>query len=483
MAFRIRIDSRVRIEAPNGFELERICAEFQYPNPSFGDARRPDEQETIRTWRQDSSNVLSVPRGGIERVLEIQAASMANDAKLGRDAGRGVRSDARTWRYPEPGFPDCRIALRPYQERMVDAAESATTCLLRAPTGSGKTTAAIALLARLKRRSLVGVWEGGLERQWRERLRSELDISPENIGTVRGSETRIRPVTIAMIQTLYRRFSDGDRSLADAFDVVVGDEIQRAAADSLYAVFDEFSALYRIGISADETRRDGKEQLTYDLFGDVACSVDSAELVESGAIVDVEMLVVPTGFQAGWYRYRQDFNRLLNKMCADETRNALLLDVVGRIVRQGHQCLVFTHRVEHARQLDARLTGLGIRSDCMLGGVENKEAYDVTRDAVRAGRARVGIGTYGAIAQGIDLPTVSRGVVATPIGGNKQLLNQVKGRLCRQPGDKRDAKLVFMWDRLVYGKKVLRNLCSWFDRVSLLEGERWVSAKEWLAKN
>lgn len=476
MKIRIRVDSRIRVDVEGlepGFR-DRLRDAFTHDNPAYPNPRDPEEPPRIETYggetNGEQSLVYDFPRGGMARVRQILEPGFQLDV-----------ADARTWRHPEPGFPPHRLVLRPYQERMVAAAERAETCLLRAGVGAGKTCAAFGLLARLRRRSLVIVWEGGLERQWRERCASELGIDEAKVGTIRGNRERIEPVTVAMQQSLVRRFQKGDASLADAFDVVVADEVQRFAAPTLVDTIDPFSARYRIGISADHTRRDRKEFLTEDLFGEVAIAVENSELVAAGATVDVEMLVVPTEFKANWYRFRRDFNQLLNKMCADPARNELLMGVVGRIVQQGHQCLVFTHRVEHAREIDSRFAGLGIKSGCMLGGVENKAAYDAARDSIRSGRGRVGIGTYGAIAQGIDLPTVSRGVAATPIGNNRQLVGQVRGRLCRQPGGKDVGKLVYLLDP-VYSGKPVRNFVEWFGGCKVLDERRWVDGSEWIAR-
>jgi superfamily II DNA or RNA helicase len=459
-------DSRVRVclEGLPEEAGDRIRAAFTHPNPRHGDLRRPDEPRFLRTWRNDRG-MLTVPRGGWRRV---------------RDALPGASfADAWTWRHPERDFPDHLLEARDYQREMIDAAAVGETGILRAPTGSGKTTAAFGLLARLKRRALVLVWTKNLFEQWRERAGAELGLTGDDVGIIHGSTTRIRPLTIAMQQTVHSRFKR-DLSLAGEFDVVVADEIQRAAADTMYAAIDPFSARYRIGISADETRRDRMEQLTYDLFGDVLHSVDNRKLIDSGAVVDVEMLVVPTDFRAGWYRFRQDFNRLLAQMTTDPDRNALLLDVARRIVSQGQQCLIFTHRVEHARDIDARLTEMGIRSGTLIGGVENEIAFERSKTGLKSGAARAGVGTYGAIAQGLDLPTVARGICATPIGNNRQQMGQVRGRLCREPGGKGIARLVYLLDRQVYGTKPVRNFLDWYGVVRVLEGREWIDGAAWL---
>jgi superfamily II DNA or RNA helicase len=419
---------------------------------------------------------LSFPRGGLARVRAVLKAN-----------GIAWRvEDRRTWDFPEPGFREHRLEPRGYQVEMIEAAVAKQNCLLHAPTGSGKTSAAFGLLARLKRRALVMVWTGNLLEQWRARCQSELGMEA---GEIRGDKTNIQPVTLAMQQTIVSRFQSGDTELADAFDVVVCDEVQRFAAPTLFASVDPFTARYRVGISADSSRRDGKEFLTRDLFGQVAYEVAEDRLVDEGAVVEVEICVVPTDFRADWYRFGgQDapgaYPRLLKQMVADEARNELALQIAQREMDEGEQVLLFSHRVEHARSLDATLVQRGYRSGVMLGGSGQAEVFRRTAAGLRdkgPERKMAGCGTYQAIAQGLDLPTVGRGIAVTPIGNNRQQMGQTKGRLCRSATGKGSGRLWYLHDRHVYGRKVIENLNKWFRVRALWNGE-WVDGEEYVRR-
>ncbi len=291
-------------------------------------------------------------------------------------------------------------------------------------------------------------------------------------------------ITVAMQQTVVRAFESGDL-VGDEFDFVGCDEVQRFAAPTLFASVDPFSARYRVGMSADWTRKDRKEFLTADLFGEVAEQIGEAEVVWAGATVDVEMCVVPTGFAAPWYRYRLDFNRLLGQMCADEARNALALELAVEEVRAGEQVLIFTHRVEHARTLDAALAERGIAAGVMTGGADNQEVFERTKARLRSGEARAAVGTYPAIAQGVDLPSVSRGICMTPIGNNRQQVGQVRGRLCRshQASGKTAGRLYYLLDSPIYGRRPIGNFLKWGHRVLVRDRPGgWMEAGEWLRR-
>jgi superfamily II DNA or RNA helicase len=468
------LDSRLRVPLaglPEDVAAE-LRAEFTHDNPNYGRARHEGEPPTFRTWAHDPDGNLALPLGGLARATRI----------LSRTEPGFRPVDGRTYENPEE-YPAHRKTPRDYQEEQIRAALADDTGILRAPTGSGKSTTSLMLLARLKRRAIVCVSSAALMKQWRDRAVEELGLRPDEIGHVQASKTEIRPLTLAMLQTLESRFSDGDLELADQFDVVIADEIQHAAAPSIFAAIDPLRARRRYGVSASEKRKDRLEFLTYDLFGPVISEVEETRLLASGAVVDVEVNVVHTKFRAPWYRYRQDFNLLLKKMTEDPERNALILRLVRSAVVAGEQVIVFTHRIEHARYLDGQIASMGIPGGLMLGGAEEAREFDRTKSRLAEGKLRAAVGTYNAIGEGIDVPAVARGIAATPISNNAPKVNQVKGRICRPSEGKTVGKLAVLVDAHVYGRRPVENLVDWCRTVRVWDegGKRWVDARAWLS--
>lgn len=442
--------------------------------------RLRDMSPTVSTWAETDAE-FSLSRGCMGRLrAALQAAGIAFRAEDRRTTGTGPRPRGLVHRPAGEGSE-----LRWYQQEAVAAGLLRENALLRAPTGSGKTTSAIALAARANVPTLIVVWSSGLFEQWEERLRNELGLAPDEIGRVRGSERVIRPITIAMQQTLWKRL---DRKFADLWGMVIVDEVQRAAARTFLDVVDRFPAKYRIGISADETRADRKEFLVYDLFGAVAHEVSQDDLIEEGAVLDVECRIIPTEFRADWYVAQRasgdviDFHRLLEEMARDEERNKLVLAAVLEEVQAGEQVLVMSHRVEHVQRLDAMITARGIPCDVMLGGDEWRERFEASKVGILSGRLRAACGTIQAIGTGIDLPSLGRGVLCTPIGSNRQLYGQIRGRLCRAGKD--DAVLYVLWDRHVQGETAVKNMIRWNRtvRVRADDGE-WVDARRLLLRS
>lgn len=433
----------------------------------------------IVTW-STSGEWLTVPRGGMERVR----------AALAR-VPEGVQVDVRDKRLfaEKCELPQHKYTPYPHQRGAVEALLKKENCLLRAPTGSGKTCIGFMLAAELQLPTIVLVWNKGLFKQWMDRVPKELGIARKDVGEIHGSVCKVRPLTIAMQQTLAKRGVVA--GVHDYFGCVIMDEVHRAAASTMFASVDLFPARYRYGISDDERRKDKKEFLTFDLFAAVGCELDEQELIRDGYILDVETYVVETDFRADWYSTDKgettddgepkeiNFNRVLEEMRTDAAREQVGLDLVEQLVGEGEQVLVMTHRREHCHQIERALVSKGIPTGLMLGGDDYSTTFDKSKEALVAGRLRVGVGTYQAIGTGIDLPGVSACVAMTPIASNRSFWRQVRGRLCRTAEGKSRSRIFYLWDRNVRPwRGHLQNLAKWNNVCRLRHNGQWIDAND-----
>lgn len=481
----IAVDNRVRIPTEDLPEeiAEKIRAEFTHKNPELAAKKAlglptwniPPE---IKSYDERTDGELSIPRGGTSRVREILRAAKV-DFRI---------SDRRHPGDPCIDFPSyVGHSLRWYQGEAIEAAMRVQNCILRAPTGSGKTTMAIALAARMAVNTLIIVSTSGLFKQWEERATKELGIRREDVGVIQGKRRRLRPLTIAMQKTLSAKGID--QELREFFGAIICDEVQLFAASTFYAVTDPFPAKYRIGVSADERRKDRKEFLTYDIFGDVAHEVSRKQLEDEGAIVDVEIRVVPSDFEAEWYgladaededdERKIDFKRLLDEMTNNEARNQLVMRHAMAEIDKGERVIMLSHRIDHCTALDRNFVAAQIPSGYLIGN--NEEEFERTRAGILDGSIRAGTGTYQALGYGIDLPAVGAGIATTPIASNRQAFNQVRGRLGRPAPGKKQGRLYYLWDQHVYPKH-LRNIVAWNPTVKIFIGGKWIEARAYLKR-
>jgi superfamily II DNA or RNA helicase len=492
-AVRVEVGSRIEVSREGLPEraVGRLKDSFTHPNPDrqrwlrLGKRGKPPP-EHMRTWREDQTLIakerprsLSLPRGGWDRVEQVLKGEFGLSLSIKDLRHSCSEDDRRVADY----FGRLRLAVEPFdfQARMVEAALESEQGILRGPTGCGKTVVAQAIALRLARPTCVLVPTKKILDDWVERMPREIGVAPGDVGVIQGSRRRIRPITVALVHSYAARAEE----YAGAFDALLFDEVWRAAAATFYRAVDTSRARYRVGFSADERRKDRKEFLIYDVFGELLVDVPRKDLIAAGTILDTEVRLVPTEFDAPWYRdlspeRRQDgqvFQRLVQEMSRDERRNRLIVDLALEELHAGCQVLAFAHRVEHCALLRADVNAVRPCGGVVVGdgqGFEDESAR--TLAGMRDGTCRFAAGTYGSIGAGVNLPAVSRGIACTPIHTNRGFFGQVRGRLCRVDragGAKADSVLYVPWDRLVHGLAPLRAMVRWNRAVNVLDAGAW----------
>lgn len=498
----IVLDNRIRIPMAKVLDLPPACRQdlrraFTHDNPQRVILRRMgvgwNEPETYETWREDGSPAhLHFPRGGLRRVREVLHRHGVDwEVDDRRTRGEGPSGALPPYLGPKRARGDAAMAHRwRHLEELAGNAERGQNCIVRTPTGGGKTSGLLKLAAKINLPTLVVVPTSGLFKQWRERAVEELDMDEDDVGYVAQSRCDLAPLTIALQPSLARKMEDpgARRDLTSYFGCVLGDEVQYFAATTFFAVIDPFPAKYRIGTSADHRRKDKKEFLVHDQFGDVVFEISYDELVARGVIVPVEVRVLPTKFDAPWYGMRDaddpddrrevDFTRLCTEMGEDHDRNELAVDAARQEVKAGAQVIVLTHQREHCLRLADMMRLEGLSPGFLIGGDDYSDEYDRTKAGLKDGSVRCAVGTYKATGTGIDLPRVDAVVAATPIGANEQLFNQVRGRPCRSADGKTEGRLWYLWDEEVFPTH-LANVNRWSgERARVMRDGEWRGARE-----
>lgn len=486
MSIVVTVSNRLKVVGASAELVKALKAACAHSNPDYSKKKAMGHwvgktPSRVATWRVDDAGDLLLPRGATRRLREL--AEEHGERLVFRDAR--VTMPAEWPRFvADPDDPS--IGMRPYQERAEDACVAMEQGIVRAPTGSGKTHVALSAFSRIGQRTLVIVRDRQLLEQWVRKARKHLGMEPPQIGVVRGGRSRRvgSCLTLALQQTLWTRGFPLD-DFARQFGAVAIDEVHGAAARTVQSTIDVFPARFRFGFSADETRKDRKEFLVYDLCGEVIYEVTRAEIERDGYTCPVIVRLVPTDFRADWYRNappeERDFGRLVEEMIADEQRGLLLRKVILELVAERHvPAFVFTHRREHAAGLSRDLLADGIACGLMMGGDDMSSTFAESRELLELGKLPIAVGTFNAIGQGIDVPGVRAGVVATPLGANRQFFGQVRGRVCRSSPGKTVGHLYYLWDREVL-PRAPKNLIDWNDgRVEIFSRERgvWVEADE-----
>lgn len=471
----VRIDHELAIWVTDLSKTEhrRLVAAFTYPNPTFFKLQKMgrwvgNTPRTIDNYRElegRSGLVVRFPRGAA-RKLDLEAQKLGidldfQDERLTLDDFEFlVRPSAKT------------VTLRADQEATIDAILTRENGLVRAATGSGKTEIVIEAIRRARQPALVVVWSKALLDQWVERISARWGWHESEIGVIGDGRFRVGPITVAMHQSLAPRVD----ALRGSFGFLACDEVHRWAARTFREVAGLFPARYRIGVSADERRKDGLEDLTHDIFGPVAYELNRKDLIRDGRIAEVKIVAVPTGFQLGGELaaklasvpegergslLSQNYVKVLDQLTTDQHRN----DTIGRLASQeaseGRSVLVFTDRVEHAFEI-ARVvsTRYGVPCGTLVGGAGNRTAFVETAARLHEGTLRVAVGTS-CVYEGFDVPRLEVGIVATPSATNRQRLEQQIGRLRRLHPGKTTGLLYYVWDEQLFPTH-LRRIRSYY---------------------
>ncbi|WP_407667493.1 DEAD/DEAH box helicase [Myxococcus dinghuensis] len=434
---RVRVDAGLRLAAGDvpPKVLEGLCGALSLPNPAFLKLvrlhKRPGaEPQTLYFFRQESRELV-LPRGAIHllrRIADEAGYALAID-------------DARV--FPEKRLPKLpEVSLRDYQAAAVDRLAKATQGTAVLPCGAGKSVLAVGAISRLRTPTLILVHTLDLAEQWREHVRERLGLEA---GLVGAGEEDVRPVTVAVVQSLARWEEAKLDAFLHGFGLLVLDEAHHIAASAFHRLVDRCPARYRLGLTATPEREDGLTPLLRLYLGAPLAVVKHEDLVARGVLVVPEVRAVETDFDFPYGR-AADYAPMLEALAEDTARNDLIVGAVAREAWAGHVCLVLTGRVEHCELLARRLSATGLSAAALTSGVSREERKALV-DKARTGRMSVLVATSLAD-EGLDLPRLSRVFLAYP-GRARGRTVQRLGRLMRPHPEKKSAVLIDFVDARV----------------------------------
>jgi superfamily II DNA or RNA helicase len=462
MSVVVTVDNRIRIreDALSSDAVDALTDKFTRTNPDFFKLRRMGMRTwgapaKIKMWRREGPEI-TFPRGAWDDVRDVLRAMV----------GKYEIRDRRERGHAAPEVVS-KVDARDYQEEALPLILQKENGIIRFSTGAGKTTFGLMFAGAVKTATLILVDKGGIADEWERRAFDELGVK---VGYYGGGRKTVRPITVALHQAVNAMKPEAVAAFDQMFGAVITDEVQVLGAKTYGNNVDRMRARYRLGLSDDHHRADGKTFVVTGIMGPVIYKIGDRKLIDQGAIVDVNVIADPTDFVAPWYSdgrideetgeqlpvTGEDFNRLLDEMTASAPRNAKICDRIAHQVGLGRTFLIFSHREAHCRALTAQLIARGVPAGLMLGGTKE---FDETRQGILSGLVKAGVGTLQALGKGINVPAVDSGYATTPVTSSTQVWRQVKGRIVR-PKD-HDAEMWVAWDRYVDGDRMIRQLSKW----------------------
>lgn len=374
----------------------------------------------IRCYDEDLSH-LHLPRGLFDQIEDLVKESGSRLATV----------DKRPT--PQKLTLSFQGALRPEQEKAVEALLAHDMGVLVAPPGAGKTVMGCAAIAKRNVPALVLANRKPLLEQWRSQLMTFLNLASKDIGQVGGGRDSQRgSVDLAMIQSLARR-ENLDTFFA-GYGFVIVDECHHIPAVEFQGCIKKAPARYFLGLTATPYRRDGLQEII-----SMQCGPIRHEMGKSGDAMPLSLIVRETAF--GYMEEdSQGIQVLFKKLAQDEMRNSMIVQDVLAAAAKGRRCLILGQRKDHCAALVAALSGKGLES-FMLNGLQGKKQRTALLKAVHetpADKPLVVVATGQYLGEGFDCPQMDALFMASPSSFKGRLVQYV-GRVLRKHPGKRNA--------------------------------------------
>jgi superfamily II DNA or RNA helicase len=312
------------------------------------------------------------------------------------------------------------VSLRPYQEAAIESAREAirggrTRIVLVAPTGSGKTHVAAAIIGMIRGRALFMAHTEEIIGQ----TSAKLAAAGVHHGIIKaGFRPTPSTVQVASVQTLFRRLEQRPEA-----EVVILDECHHVGARTFRAVVDAYPEAIILGFTATPYRLDG--QGLGDVFQELVQVAQVSELIADGHLVPTVV-----------YGARPVNLRDVPIVGGDYARGALgaaMGAVTGDVVSHYHRfaagraAVCFAVTIEHSRALVERFGPIARHVDA---NTPNRAALLAGLGTEYQVLVNVGITT-----EGWDLPRIGCVIMARPTM-SRGLHRQMIGRGMRPWGDK-----------------------------------------------
>jgi DNA repair protein RadD len=332
--------------------------------------------------------------------------------------------------------------LRPYQteiaaefERHLERGDR--SILLVAPTGSGKTVIASAIIAGCTRRVLVVAHRREIVNQTSDKLTAR--GVPHGIIQA-GDEKKLRPmaaVQVASIQTLHARAIRSSTMLMPLADLLIIDEAHHACAMTYAKVIEAYPDAIVLGLTATPCRGDGRG--LGGIFKIMIECPQVPDLIEQGhlvkarvyAPVDPDLRGVRT--QAGDYVESQ----LAERMDKDQ----LVGDIVTHWFKYGEsrKTVAFACSVGHSVHIRDEFIKAGVHAEHLDGSTAIDERAAILA-RLASGEAEV-VCNCMVLTEGFDLPDMGCIILARPTK-KMGLYRQMIGRGLRPADGKSDVVIL-----------------------------------------
>lgn len=418
----------------NEFKLVPATSMFQRKQAAFRE-RLGQEVELVnaevKNYAAHGDKVI-IPRIRGIQIANEQGIELVDDSSAGR------------------ALPHIKDTIQPRTEEqarffstIISCLERSGACLAVAQTGTGKTVAALKVVANFASTTLVIVPNTSLQMQWINEAKDKLGIPEDRIGTVGGGKSnwKGKDFVVGVINSVSKM---KDEEFARQFGIAIWDEAHRVPAATFSKSLLAVQAEYMLALSATPERGDGMSALLYQWFGLAGATATAKTL---------PLIYKTINYSEPRHGKWDDalrgnimtFPTVTSLLSKDISRNQLIVDFALNAIEANHFALVITDRVDHAHELKRMMVeSKQLFEDevvCFTGKTKAEEKERAKNDPT----VKAICATFGSMKEGVDIPRLSFGIDATPKGK----ATQACGRIRRECAGKKDPVWVSIVDHRI----------------------------------
>ena len=334
------------------------------------------------------------------------------------------------------------LELREYQTSMVEEALERRNCLIKAPTGSGKTIIMASLLKALENRTgLVFFTKKQLLYQTYKFL-TEHGI---DVGVAFGDGVDIKPITLCTVQSIHKVLD----SHLKTSEFIMFDEVHEFSKGKLATkVLKSFpNASCRIGFTATVPAEDYAKLNLISYLGEVVEETDINSLIDEGFLTEPEITIfdIPDrgSVEDTEIPYREVYTKYVTE---NEERNSIISELCQKILTQPSKTLVLVKDLKHAEILHNL-----IPNSYKLEGKDSLLCREDTLKRFKEEESSVIIGTT-IFQTGVDIPELTHLINARGLKSEIATI-QALGRALRIHKSKNKVFIYDFKDKVPYLQK------------------------------
>lgn len=359
----------------------------------------------------------------------------------------------RSTGYTSRDYDMHNFEVRDYQTRAVNTSVVHGNGIIKAATGSGKTTMAARTIGALGKNAIFIV-------HTRDLLYQAIDsfgrmFRDEEIGQIGDGVFNFKPITVATMQSLailgnikyesYKYDEDSNtinesksfydkQEIKDKFakyaktvGTVMFDEVQLICSQTAFSARFLFeNANNAFGYSASPWRDDGSDMMIEAAFGHRICDITASELIDLGYLVKPRIIVNRVNNNMWRGTKYQDIYE--SAVVNNVMRNMQVVDDAIKQYRAGRNTLVLINYIAHGEMIEGMLREFGLPAVFISGKSRMKHRNKVIQD-MRDGKAPIVVASTIADV-GLDVPRL-QSVIETGAGKSSVTALQRLGRVMR----------------------------------------------------